>query len=66
MNGYQMIDEMVQWSPPRVLFISGYSDETLARQELSMSDAYPLLRKPFSPTMLASRVREVLDEMQMF
>jgi PAS domain S-box-containing protein len=66
MNGYQMVDEMIQCAPPKVLFISGYSDETLARQELSMPKAYPLLRKPFSPTMLASRVREALDQARVF
>jgi CheY-like chemotaxis protein len=64
MNGYQMVDEMVRCAPPRVLFISGYGDETLARQELSMPNAYPLLRKPFSPTLLANRVREVLDQVR--
>ena len=29
-----------------------------------MPNAYPLLRKPFSPTLLANRVREVLDQVR--
>ena len=45
----------------RVLFMSGYSDDVL-RRDLSSGYSPPsLLRKPFSPTELARRVREALD-----
>jgi|GEM_PF-5411877 len=40
----------------KVLFITGYSDKALAQ-----STAKNFLQKPFSPTVLACKVREVLD-----
>jgi two-component system, cell cycle sensor histidine kinase and response regulator CckA len=43
----------------RVLFMSGYADDKLGRQGLAGEDmAY--LQKPFSPAVLAMKVREVL------
>ena len=44
----------------RVLFISGFTDETLARHGLDASRA-ALLEKPFTPRAMLSRVRELLD-----
>lgn len=44
----------------RVLFMSGYIDDSVVRQEiLECGIAY--LQKPFSPVSLAKKVREVLD-----
>ena len=43
----------------KVLFLSGYMDETLARHGLSGEDA-ALLGKPFSREALARKVREAL------
>jgi DNA-binding response OmpR family regulator len=42
----------------KVLFISGYSDETIARQGIPSSASF--LAKPFSPDVLLAKVREVL------
>jgi PAS domain S-box-containing protein len=42
----------------KVLFISGYSDETIARQGIPSSASF--LAKPFSPEVLLAKVREVL------
>jgi two-component system cell cycle sensor histidine kinase/response regulator CckA len=42
-----------------VLFISGYSDDTMAHHELTV-DQYELLMKPFSTTNLLLKVRETL------
>ena len=44
----------------RVLFVSGYPVETLARRGILVGDA-PLLGKPFSAAALAHTVRDVLD-----
>ncbi len=43
----------------RVLFVSGYADEALARREL---DPTQLLPKPFTPSSLLERVRATLDK----
>jgi len=43
----------------RVLYVSGYSPDAL-REEIGQSE-HPLLLKPFSPTVLGRKVREVLD-----
>lgn len=42
-----------------VLFMSGYSDDTMAHHGLTV-DQYELLTKPFSTTNLLRKVREVL------
>ena len=43
-----------------VLFMSGYSDEAIARHGLAV-DEYELLSKPFSRAVLLRKVREVLS-----
>jgi CheY-like chemotaxis protein len=44
----------------RVLYISGYTDEVVAFQiELEAGSAF--LQKPFTPSVLGHKVREVLD-----
>ncbi len=45
----------------RVLFMSGFTDETLARHGLDPTRA-PLIEKPFTPAALLARVRGILDE----
>ena len=44
----------------RVLFMSGYAGDDLARRGLA-DDAAHFLPKPFTPDLLGRRVREVLD-----
>jgi PAS domain S-box-containing protein len=44
----------------RVLYMSGYTDDERFRQEAGTSD-FEFMAKPFTPTVLARRVREVLD-----
>jgi CheY-like chemotaxis protein len=44
----------------RVLFMSGYADDTVLASASSTSSA-PSCRKPFTPESLASKVRVVLD-----
>jgi two-component system cell cycle sensor histidine kinase/response regulator CckA len=43
-----------------VLLMSGYTRDEAARRGIA-SERYFFLEKPFTPTRLASRVREVLD-----
>jgi hypothetical protein len=42
-------------------FFSGYGDDAMARHGVRDTD-YAFLNKPFTPTSLARKVREVLDE----
>jgi len=44
----------------KVLFMSGYAEDTVAQQGLLDRDA-AYLQKPFTPDALASKIREVLD-----
>jgi DNA-binding NtrC family response regulator len=44
----------------KVLYISGYSDEAIARHGV-LDPGTAFLQKPFTPDRLASKVREVLD-----
>ena len=44
----------------RVLFMSGYAGEELARRGVA-DDAAPFLPKPFTQDLLGRRVRDALD-----
>jgi DNA-binding NtrC family response regulator len=44
----------------RVLYMSGYADDTMARHGVS-EERVSFLAKPFTPDELTRRVREVLD-----
>lgn len=57
--------ELADWitarsSDTRILFTSGYVDETILRRH-GLEPGSDLLQKPFSPAELANRVREVMD-----
>jgi two-component system cell cycle sensor histidine kinase/response regulator CckA len=59
MNGKQLAERAVALRPGiRVLYMSGYTDGILVN-ELSAGAAF--LQKPFTPSALASKVRETLD-----
>jgi two-component system cell cycle sensor histidine kinase/response regulator CckA len=58
--------ELVKWIEVlhpgiRVLFISGYTEHAVAQHSV-LKLGTPFLQKPFSPTSLAKKVREVLDK----
>jgi PAS domain S-box-containing protein len=64
MSGGQLAEDIRKRFPfCRVLFISGYNEDTAIRHgQLGRNDAF--LQKPFSPLNLARKVREILDQSQ--
>lgn len=59
MGGKMLVDQLRKTHPRlKILFISGYTDQAIARH-LEADTAF--LQKPFSPYSLANKVREVLD-----
>ena len=60
MNGPELVARM-RWEIPdlNALFMSGYTDDVLERQGFSLEDV-DLIRKPFSPGRLISRVNTFL------
>lgn len=64
LSGKAVADQLRKVRPDlKVLFISGYSDDTLSRHGAAVeTTSVNFLQKPFSPTLLAYKVREVLDK----
>jgi DNA-binding NtrC family response regulator len=61
MPGPQLAQRLEASQPGlRVLYMSGYADDTMARHGVS-EERVSFLAKPFTPDELARRVREVLD-----
>jgi DNA-binding NtrC family response regulator len=61
MPGPELVRRLEEAYPGlRVLYMSGYADDTMARFGLS-GERVSFLAKPFAPSELARRVREVLD-----
>ncbi len=61
MSGWELAERFGQARPEmKVLFMSGYTDKALARQG-ELTEDTPFIQKPFTPALLARRVREVLD-----
>lgn len=62
MSGKALADRLVPAHPrTKVLYMSGYTDATLANHGI-LESGVRLITKPFSPTSLVRKVREVLDE----
>lgn len=60
-NGYQLAGMLDQRYPGiRVLFMSGYTEDTAARREILLKGS-PFLQKPFSVADLSKAVREALS-----
>jgi len=60
-SGRALAEQLQQIRPNlKVLFMSGYTDEAIARHGV-LAPGVSLLQKPFTPTSLARKVREVLD-----
>ena len=61
MGGRQLAEALKARRPGlKVLFMSGYTDDTVLRDGLASPDQL-FLQKPFSVAALGRRVREVLD-----
>ena len=61
MSGRSLAEQLGRLRPNlKVLFVSGYMDDAIIRHGLMMAST-AFLQKPFSPDVLAQKVREVLD-----
>ncbi len=61
MGGFALAESLITRHPEiKVLFISGYSDITIINK-IMQNDNVSFLQKPFSPQLLAQRIREILD-----
>lgn len=62
MNGRELARKVKKLHPEAsVLFISGYTDDIISRHGILEEDVY-FLGKPFSPSALAQKVRQSLEE----
>jgi CheY-like chemotaxis protein len=61
MNGSQLVEKVLEARPDiRVLFMSGYTDDEVMRRGV-IDGQTAFLQKPFTPDLLAHKIREVLD-----
>ena len=62
MNGRDLAERVSAIHPGiKVLFLSGYTDETVKRHAV-LHPSMPYLEKPFSAEAIAEKVRSVLDQ----
>jgi PAS domain S-box-containing protein len=62
MSGREIAAQLVQLHPEaKVLYMSGYTDDAIVRHGV-LDPGIAFLGKPFTPTVLADKVRRVLDE----
>lgn len=59
MNGPELVRQLAAVRPgTRTLFMSGYADDTLIEHGVTPLN---FIQKPFSPRVIAQRVRDILD-----
>jgi len=64
MSGRQLAEHLAVTRPEmKVLYMSGYMDDAIVRHGL-LSASTSFLQKPFTPSGLSAKVRQVLDEAQ--
>ncbi len=62
MGGRQVAEHLAACRPGiKILFLSGYTDDAVVRHGVFKAEV-AFLQKPFTPTGLATKVREVLDQ----
>jgi PAS domain S-box-containing protein len=63
MSGRELVDRLAAVRPTtKALFMSGYTDHALMNEDVPAGAAF--LQKPFTPEVLARRVRHILDTEQ--
>ena len=61
-SGPELVRQIRSFYPEmKVLFISGYTDDAIVHHGM-LDDDVPFLQKPFTPQILAHKVREVLED----
>lgn len=64
LGGRELAAQVTRTQPHcKVLFLSGYTDDAVIHHGVSKADV-AFLQKPFTPSALAQKVRQVLDGMQ--
>ncbi len=62
MSGRELAGQLAELRPSmKVLFLSGYTNDAILRHGIQESRS-PFLQKPFTPSALVQKVREVLDQ----
>ncbi|MGH7455681.1 MAG: response regulator, partial [bacterium] len=63
LSGKMVADQLKALQPDmKVLFISGYADDTIIQPGRKGDASLAFLQKPFSPALLAHKIREMLDK----
>jgi two-component system cell cycle sensor histidine kinase/response regulator CckA len=61
MSGNELVEHVRPLRPGmRVLYVTGYSEEAIARQG-QLTEGIELLPKPFTPGVLTAKIRQILD-----
>ena len=61
MSGRELVEQARPLRPDmRILYVSGYSEEAIARQG-QLTEGIELLSKPFTPSVLTAKIRQLLD-----
>ena len=61
MSGRELVEQARPLRPEmRILYVSGYSEEAIARQG-QLTEGIELLAKPFTPAALTAKIRQLLD-----
>jgi two-component system cell cycle sensor histidine kinase/response regulator CckA len=61
MSGRELAESVASIRPDaRILYMSGFTDDAIVRHGM-LDEDFPFIQKPFSPELLASKTRELLD-----